>query len=1816
MAYDTGFSRRSASEREIQPVAIISVDAVSRTAIGATRTHHSIHINCAYATGDTITVPATGEKWYVERFDGEWRLYGRIPFNDATLNITPEEGQVSVGSAWGPLELNGPEVRFNSKVFRLNGVYYRDSGTSLERSTDQVTWTAVSAATATTLAQELAASLAGYQGDSQLGALSALKDWGGLVQTIVDNFTEFWNVLCQNVFVGGLKDLGFGDTDLSKIVDGFQNFLNYLFGVVFCDFNGDLTPQTVLARLRDLIAPLTTNPFITGLQKIAQILGVDVGNLLNDAVNGATSFLKVIFDIISCNFTDLAALLVPQGGMPPKIAQIIGSIGADFGPANIIAFLFDTFGFFADPTNPFGAFILGLQGFFSALFGTTGSLLKDVLSGVVKFFQILLGVILCNPDALAKAETIWGIVTASGFDFFNLPSDLSVLFQPDKIIGIFYQIFKPIIDLENGFLAPILNALKDFAQSMGHDVVSLLDGTMVGITELFRVVFGILTCGLSDTEWARLGGFLATATAGILPTDVIGFFFAVFNPLRDAVGNPIRIFLDSLQLIAEKLGNTVVGLLDGALIGAVELFNLLLGVIACQPAKLAQLGGLLTDPSVLGKLGLGGPLDALATLAGAISGLLVNPFIAIIQKIAQTLGFGTENLIAQILGGSSALVYSLLKIIITVFPLGLSTWQSLLWFVPDSVWAGVAAYNIDLSFLGNLDPLLIFLKPLEEYLGWAAGSAANFYANFLAVFNGMGFLDANFSVETAVQHLIHNILGIGDVNEFGQFVVATTASSLSGLADWITANVLNGVTPAQFLANLNAVFGSTNPLSATFNLATAATNFLSNIATQLQEWIKNNVFGGLASLSAWVTANLLGGQTTLSSWFTTNILGGLANLSAWIAANVLNGLTPTQFLANLTSLFGSTNPLSSAFAVGQAGSNFLTNISLQLLNWITTNVLNGITPTAFLNNLTTMFGSANPLAAGFNLTTAAQAFLTNIATQLNDWIKNNILNGLTPAQFLANLNSLFGSTNPLSATFSVATAATNFLANIATQLLNWIKNNVFGGIDPSTVFSNLQSFLGFNPLSSSITLNTVVSNFLQNVLKLTDSSGSILSTLIPNALGAVGDFFANIATFLGFDPRNYTTANFNLITVVPLFLNNIKDILTSWVNFFVLGGHGSIGAWAQANITVPIISQFLTGLNISPAKIGITSDSDWASVNLSKLGDIAGLLLTNLTQIPANLINGTLPPAVVGSVPVSNISNDTPNLITLGTFSESVSVEAADGWVWDSVQTATGSGGSTRVAITSAKNRYLYSRQAVPVVKGDRLVVSAAIKTSALTTSGGTTPISIAILPFAGGVQKTDGSGNPLVVTIGSAVGSNTTWTTIGNTTASPYTVTDATWTSVIVRLTVDSTATGGNVWWDDVSFKKTGGLIQGNVDSLNAAWNKVIGGLTNAPATTGLDWTSLYGAAYAARGVADSGYTYSTNTNSTLFNNPAGGSSFYSPGSLITSLAGVKADGTYTMTNLLYYLASQLSQNANVGGTVADVYNAASGAGTTLTTTVPTSAIRINNTNNTLFGAQAGGTVLTNLSTLISSLSTVKVDSSTAVTMATLLGYLAGGLSQNIYTGQTGTAVQSAATLAGSNAGGAKVNIDTVNTTLFGNAAGGSTVRVQVLPTADIGKALTTTGSGAMLIRTTTTVQSVGGQGLHIVPNSFFNTYSTKSADINIISGNTGLQVTLAGWYMVELAYKLNAVASWGWNFTPVLYVNGSPTKYGTDCMYTWAGVTSAGGQRQVQNSFIVYLAANGYVQAGYDVALGTYLNDNVLGGGTASQTYFSISLLNRSYA
>ena len=196
MAADTGFSRRTGSERDLQPVAITSVDAASRTAYGTTRVRTFIKINCAYATGDTITVPAVGEQWYVERFEMEWRLYGRIPHNDDTLNIEPVEGQVSVGSTKGPLELNGAEIRVNGDL-KLGDYYYRDDGTTLQRSADGQTWSSITAsggqsdsvvtAAADSATARIAGALTGHQSDPAQPAadVAALSTWGtGITQSV------------------------------------------------------------------------------------------------------------------------------------------------------------------------------------------------------------------------------------------------------------------------------------------------------------------------------------------------------------------------------------------------------------------------------------------------------------------------------------------------------------------------------------------------------------------------------------------------------------------------------------------------------------------------------------------------------------------------------------------------------------------------------------------------------------------------------------------------------------------------------------------------------------------------------------------------------------------------------------------------------------------------------------------------------------------------------------------------------------------------------------------------------------------------------------------------------------------------------------------------------------------------------------------------------------------------------------------------------------------------------------------------------------------------------------------------------------------------------------------------------------------------------------------------------------------------------------------------------------------------------------------------------------------------------------------------
>jgi hypothetical protein len=373
-------------QRELERVAITAVDPESRTATGVTRIRTVLSINCAYATGDTITTPAVGEQWYIERLDMEWRLYGRIPFNDSTLNIEPEEGQVSVGSASGPLELNGTEIRANGARFRLNGAYYRDDGDTLLRSTDGDVWEPIFAnATGNGTAgilQMLAHRLAdipvtpevdeylGELSDAETAALADLAEWAdGLQETIGGG----WDALCNNPFFAGLRNSGTGDEPLDQIVSGLQSFLNDLTGLLFCQFQGDVTPEALTAGFSGLQQMFAgenqTGDFLRGLQGLLPV-GDQANNLLLDSVNGAVKFIQDLFDILFC--TDAAVPIDPTA--------ILTELGSIFDPLKN------------------NKFLLGLQEVFTDAGNAATNLFTDAIEGTVTVIEQLFSALFCDFD--------------------------------------------------------------------------------------------------------------------------------------------------------------------------------------------------------------------------------------------------------------------------------------------------------------------------------------------------------------------------------------------------------------------------------------------------------------------------------------------------------------------------------------------------------------------------------------------------------------------------------------------------------------------------------------------------------------------------------------------------------------------------------------------------------------------------------------------------------------------------------------------------------------------------------------------------------------------------------------------------------------------------------------------------------------------------------------------------------------------------------------------------------------------------------------------------------------------------------------------------------------------------------------------------------------------------------------------------------------------------------------------------------------------------------------------------------------------------
>lgn len=749
-----------------------------------------------------------------------------------------------------------------------------------------------------------------------------------------------------------------------------------------------------------------------------------------------------------------------------------------------------------------------------------------------------------------------------------------------------------------------------------------------------------------------------------------------------------------------------------------------------------------------------------------------------------------------------------------------------------------------------------------------------------------------------------------------------------------------------------------------------------------------------------------------------------------------------------------------------------------------------------------------------------------------------------------------------------------FVASLGTALTDLIT----GGL--ATVAAIIQAILDLTGLD----LSSPAAFIASLGTALTDLFG-VGGALIAGIVTAVIDA---INTLLGGDLED-----------LGALLAGLGEIVTNIVHAFTGIAGGSltdIEDWVKGVPLIPTLVSILTG----------KTEADNVALDMGTLNTWAKNLLNGVdSKIPAGNLVGQISEAMLGIVPVSAINVSTPNLLAQGGFDVAANVATAGGFSWDGTESypASATSGSVKATCTgSAQN--LYSTQSIMVTAGDRLNLSAWVKTASYTGTGSS--IQISLIPFIGTTAQS-------AQVFASRGASNGTWVNmVGASTFGPWTV-PASITSVRVRLSTTAPA-GSFVWFDNVALTKSGLLGQSLVQSLIDAWNLLWDGFTGGGGgTTNKTFADMFTGAGLVRTVGTTAQQGLNTTNTKLT---------YYPETIIGNLFSVVADGTVTMGGMLAKIFDAL------GGTVGSATKTAAN----VYTVGALLKLLANNTNQSL------GTQTTNLSlypqNVIGNLFAVIVDG--AVTMAGMLAKIFDGLKGTTgATSKTAAEVYTAGALLKSLQALATQGLQNTNTNLFGITTAGSTVLTTALPLDAIAAAVNpTSGSGALLIRTTAGRVAAGANGANKVALGFFNSLSVSSSDIQCITSSgaaaTGVRndyigrfrATITGWYMVEIAYKVFANESWGFNLAPLLYRNGSEYKIGTDVMYTWASggtfAGSSGAQRYAQSTFIVYLAANDYVEAGYNVYIGTALNRNVLGAttSTGTETYFSMSLLNRSYA
>lgn len=115
-----------------------------------------------------------------------------------------------------------------------------------------------------------------------------LKQW---VTTLLEDGLANVFKDCTGGIIEGLRQLGVGETDLAKIGDGLNNFIDTLVNTLLCRTEGAVTPQDILATVGNIVDLLGASPIVQQLQALVESSGSGLQDALGGLFTVLTGFL-------------------------------------------------------------------------------------------------------------------------------------------------------------------------------------------------------------------------------------------------------------------------------------------------------------------------------------------------------------------------------------------------------------------------------------------------------------------------------------------------------------------------------------------------------------------------------------------------------------------------------------------------------------------------------------------------------------------------------------------------------------------------------------------------------------------------------------------------------------------------------------------------------------------------------------------------------------------------------------------------------------------------------------------------------------------------------------------------------------------------------------------------------------------------------------------------------------------------------------------------------------------------------------------------------------------------------------------------------------------------------------------------------------------------------------------------------------------------------------------------------------------------------------------------------------------------------------